>query len=196
MFAEDFGWVNFLVVCFLYKINPNPRKNVCCGGKSGPNATFDLCTFSRVGVGLGFAESVGFINNTHVFQTRHNLVKNRKHPNESINQPTNELVNYSINQSNHLTNQPSVPNLIMGDHPLQSFPRAVRRRRPPHPQAVRRVLQEALPPASPREQPDPLGLTRGAVRRTRRGYPPIDLKPSPPPPPMSPSRRESKGTFM
>ena len=29
----EFGWVRFLVVCFLYKINPNPRKNICCGKK-------------------------------------------------------------------------------------------------------------------------------------------------------------------
>ena len=26
VFAENFGWVGFLAVCFLYKINPNPRK--------------------------------------------------------------------------------------------------------------------------------------------------------------------------
>ena len=36
----EVGWVTFPVVCFLYKTNPNPRKNTCCGKKSGPNATF------------------------------------------------------------------------------------------------------------------------------------------------------------
>ena len=28
-----FCWVGFLVVCFLCKINPHPRKNICCGKK-------------------------------------------------------------------------------------------------------------------------------------------------------------------
>ena len=27
------GWVRFLVVCFLYNANPNPRKLICCGKK-------------------------------------------------------------------------------------------------------------------------------------------------------------------
>ena len=43
----------FIVVCFLYKINPNPPKFICCGEKSGPNATFDLI-FHRVGLALGW----------------------------------------------------------------------------------------------------------------------------------------------
>ena len=30
-FCGEFDWVGFLVVCFLYKINPTPRKNICCG---------------------------------------------------------------------------------------------------------------------------------------------------------------------
>ena len=29
----EFGWVRFLAVCFLYKANLNPRKNICCGKK-------------------------------------------------------------------------------------------------------------------------------------------------------------------
>ena len=33
VFAENVVWVKFLVVCFLYKINPNPRKNTCGGKK-------------------------------------------------------------------------------------------------------------------------------------------------------------------
>ena len=31
--AGQLGWVGILVVCFLYKINPNPRKIICCGKK-------------------------------------------------------------------------------------------------------------------------------------------------------------------
>ena len=46
----EFGWVGFLVVCFLYKINPNPPKMICCGEKSGPNATF----FNLIFLGLGW----------------------------------------------------------------------------------------------------------------------------------------------
>ena len=30
---EKIGWGEFLLVCFLYKINPNPRKMICCGKK-------------------------------------------------------------------------------------------------------------------------------------------------------------------
>ena len=33
MRRNSFGWVRFLVFCFLYKINLNPRKNICCGKK-------------------------------------------------------------------------------------------------------------------------------------------------------------------
>ena len=29
----EFGCVGFLTVCFLYKIKPNPRKNIRCGKK-------------------------------------------------------------------------------------------------------------------------------------------------------------------
>ena len=48
----------FLVVCFLYKINSNPRKTICCGEKSGPNATFNLNLFF---LGLGWlALFIGF----------------------------------------------------------------------------------------------------------------------------------------
>ena len=31
--SGQFGWVRFIVVCFLYKTNPNPRKTTCCGKK-------------------------------------------------------------------------------------------------------------------------------------------------------------------
>ena len=46
------------MVCFHYKINPNPRKNICCG-KKWPNATFNL-----IFLGLGWpwvGEFVGSI---------------------------------------------------------------------------------------------------------------------------------------
>ena len=45
----EFGWVGLLVVYFPHKINPNSRKNICCGTKGGPNVTFDL-----IFLGLGF----------------------------------------------------------------------------------------------------------------------------------------------
>ena len=39
VFAENLVWVGFLVVCFLYKINPNPPKMSCCG-KRWPECRF------------------------------------------------------------------------------------------------------------------------------------------------------------
>ena len=54
----EFGWVGFRVACFLYKINPNPRK-IFAVGKSGPNATLKLFF-----LGLGWpwvGEFVGFV---------------------------------------------------------------------------------------------------------------------------------------
>ena len=73
----EFGWLGFLV-CFLYKINPNPRKNIFCE-KTWPNATFDLVflglSWPRVG------EFVGFIVIFICFPTQQNLV-NRKDPNK------------------------------------------------------------------------------------------------------------------
>ena len=43
-------WVGFLVVCSLYKTNPNPRKkNICCGKKWPPSATFNI-----IFLGLGW----------------------------------------------------------------------------------------------------------------------------------------------
>ena len=32
-FAANLAWVRFLVVCFLDKTKPNPRKPICCGKK-------------------------------------------------------------------------------------------------------------------------------------------------------------------
>ena len=66
-----------MVVIFLYKTNPKPRKIIAVG-KSGANATFNL-----VFLGLGWpwvGELVGFIVILICFPTQHNLV-NRKHSN-------------------------------------------------------------------------------------------------------------------
>ena len=49
VFAENFGWVGFLVVCFLYETTPNPPRNIGCGKKSGQIATFDLIFFLGLG---------------------------------------------------------------------------------------------------------------------------------------------------
>ena len=62
VFFREFGWVGFLMVCFLHimdKINPNPPKKYLLWEKSGPNATFNL-----IFLGLGWpwvGEFVGFI---------------------------------------------------------------------------------------------------------------------------------------
>ena len=56
----ELGWVGFVVVCLLYKIKPNPRKNICCG-KKWPK--FHLLTYIFSFLGLGWAwvgEFVGF----------------------------------------------------------------------------------------------------------------------------------------
>ena len=42
VFYTQFGWVAFLVVCFLYKTNPNPRKKNCCGTKVVQMVLFHL----------------------------------------------------------------------------------------------------------------------------------------------------------
>ena len=75
----EFDWVRSLVACFLYKTNPNPRKNICCGKKSGPNATFSLFF-----LGLGWpwvGEFDGFMLIFVLFSTQYNLV-DRKHSND------------------------------------------------------------------------------------------------------------------
>ena len=57
--SRRIGWVRFVVVCFLYKTNPNPHEKLfACGEKkSGPNTTFStyqVYYFSGwVGLGLG-----------------------------------------------------------------------------------------------------------------------------------------------
>ena len=58
VFAENFYWVRFLVVCFLYQNNPNTRKNICCG-KKWPNCHYKTI-FSCLGR-LRVGEFVGFM---------------------------------------------------------------------------------------------------------------------------------------
>ena len=76
-FCGESGWVGFLVVCFLYKTNPNRRKTICCGKQ------WRKCHFqpdvSWVGLALGWGVR-RFHNNIHsiCFPTQQNLV-NRKH---------------------------------------------------------------------------------------------------------------------
>ena len=55
VFAENLIGLGvlYLVVSFLYKINPNPRAIICGGKKSGPKATFNL-SFHWVGLALGW----------------------------------------------------------------------------------------------------------------------------------------------
>ena len=76
----EFGWVRFLVVCFLYKTNPNPRKIIAVG-KSGPFANFNLFF-----LGLGWpwvGQFVGFLVICICFSTQQNLVY-RKHISSSL----------------------------------------------------------------------------------------------------------------
>ena len=63
VFAENFGWVRFLVVCFLYKTIPNPRKPFAVGKKV---AQLPLLTyFSWAGLALGWGVQ-RFHNNIHI----------------------------------------------------------------------------------------------------------------------------------
>ena len=63
--CRELDWVGFLVVCFLYKTNPNPTKKLCAVGKSGRNATFSLI-FPWVGLTLGWGVR-RFHNNIDTF---------------------------------------------------------------------------------------------------------------------------------
>ena len=60
----EFGWVRFLVVCFLYKSIPTHVK-MFVAGKSGPNAIFDLIFIGLRWPGVG--EFVGFITTINMF---------------------------------------------------------------------------------------------------------------------------------
>ena len=61
LFAVNFGWVGFLVVCFVSYIKSTPtHEKVFAVGKSGPNAAFNLF-FCRFWVDLGLGEFVGFV---------------------------------------------------------------------------------------------------------------------------------------
>ena len=48
------GWGRFIVVCFLYETNPNPRKQVSVG-KSAKMPRLTLFFLGWVGLGLGSA---------------------------------------------------------------------------------------------------------------------------------------------
>ena len=61
----EFGWFRFLVVCFLYKTNPDPRKIICCVKKS-PNCHVQP-NLSWVGLALGW-EVRWFHNNIYYFE--------------------------------------------------------------------------------------------------------------------------------
>ena len=66
VFQENFGWVGFVVVFSLRKVNPNRPKIICCGKKVAQMPLFGL-TF----LGLGWpwvGEFVGFIKIFYVFQ--------------------------------------------------------------------------------------------------------------------------------
>ena len=74
----EFGWGRFLVVCFLYKTNPNPRKNILLWEKVAQIATFNL-----VFLGLGWSLGWGvrrLRNNIFMyffFAIQHNLVNSQ-----------------------------------------------------------------------------------------------------------------------
>ena len=71
MFAEKFGRVGFPVVCFLHKINPNPRKNTCSGDKV---AQMPFLTYFWGGSGWPWVgEFVGFTIAFTCFPTPHNF---------------------------------------------------------------------------------------------------------------------------
>ena len=70
--SGEFGWVEFLVVCFLYKLKYQPTKKYLLWEKVAQNATFNL-----IFLGLGWpwvGEFVGFLI---IFLTQQNMV-NRK----------------------------------------------------------------------------------------------------------------------
>ena len=77
VFAE-FGWVRFLAVCFLYQINPNPRKNYLLREKLAHMALSNLIFLGLgwpwVGEFVGFTIIFMFYNRTEI------RIINRKHP--------------------------------------------------------------------------------------------------------------------
>ena len=71
----------FLVVCFLYETNPNPRKNICLCEKVVQTPLFNLIF---LGVGWPWVgEFDGFIILLVCFPTEQNLVY-RRHPINSV----------------------------------------------------------------------------------------------------------------
>ena len=78
----EFGWVGFLVVCFLDKPIPTHEK-IFAVGKSGPIATFDLF-FSWVGLSLGWGVR-RFHDNIHMFAKPTEFGISHEHPNVLTN---------------------------------------------------------------------------------------------------------------
>ena len=87
MHADYFDWMFadisvgsvFLVLCLLYRTNPNPRKKYLLIGKSGPKATFNLF-FSLGWVGLGLGSSSVSYYVLHICFPTQQWVVNGKHP--------------------------------------------------------------------------------------------------------------------
>ena len=83
MFADNFGWVGFLAVCFLHRITIPTHEKTFAVVKSGPNATFNL-----IFIGSGWpwvGELVDFISKClrKLFVTDESLA-NHTHPNSPI----------------------------------------------------------------------------------------------------------------
>ena len=79
-FCGELGWVGFLVVCFLHKINPNQRKTTkkYLLWEKGPK--IPILTENFLGLGWPWlGELVGFIIVFICFPAQQKLV-NRKHP--------------------------------------------------------------------------------------------------------------------
>ena len=57
LFCGEFGWARLLVVCFLDKINPSPRKKKLLLGKKCPKIPLLKPYFSWVGFGFGLMSS-------------------------------------------------------------------------------------------------------------------------------------------
>ena len=72
----EFGWVGFLAVCSLSKINPNPRQNTYCG-KRWPRCHFEPMPFLGVGLALGWRVR-RFTNN--IYMLSHPTESGKSHP--------------------------------------------------------------------------------------------------------------------
>ena len=81
--AENLFWVGFLVVCFLNKTNPNPRKIISLWGKKWPRCHLQLFFSFSGWVVPWVGEFVGFIIFACFCPTQHNFgTVYRKHLSE------------------------------------------------------------------------------------------------------------------